>query len=146
MKSPVEIAAAAAALSLIAWSAVMPAFLLHQGRPPKRGGVSAFAEGWATAKEGEARARARRALRPVSPEEETLVRNLADAAESFPSIEGADLNPLMERIRNRVGEPLFPGPSAAAIRRIRLVRRNSRGDAAGHRRNQRSSGHYPFGV
>jgi hypothetical protein len=41
---------------------------------PKRGGVSAFAEGWATAKEGEARARARRALRPVSPEEETLVR------------------------------------------------------------------------
>jgi len=54
--------------------------------------------GWATAKEGEARARARRALRPVSPEDETLVRNLADAAESFPSIEGADLNPLMERI------------------------------------------------
>jgi len=49
---------------------------------PKRGGVSAFAEGWATAKEGKARARARRALRPVSPEEETLVRNLADAAES----------------------------------------------------------------
>jgi hypothetical protein len=43
---------------------------------------------WATAKEGEARARARRVLRPVSPEEETLVRNLADAAESFPSIEG----------------------------------------------------------
>jgi hypothetical protein len=77
---------------------------------PKRGGVSAFAEGWTTAKEGEARARARRALRPVSPEEETLVRNLADAAESFPSIEGADLNPLMERIRNRVREPLFPGP------------------------------------
>jgi hypothetical protein len=38
--------------------------------------------------EGEARARARRALRPVFPEEETLVRNLADAAESFPSIEG----------------------------------------------------------
>jgi hypothetical protein len=77
---------------------------------PKRGGVSAFAEGWATAKEGEARARARRALRPVSPEDETLVRNLADAAESFPSIEGADLNPLMERIRNRVREPLFSGP------------------------------------
>ena len=63
MKRSVEIAAAAAALSLIAWSAVMPAFLLHQGRPvlPKRGGVSAFAGGWATAKEGEARARARRA-------------------------------------------------------------------------------------
>jgi hypothetical protein len=46
------------------------------------------------------RVRARRALRPVSPEEETLVLNLADAAESFPLIEGADLNPLMERIRN----------------------------------------------
>jgi hypothetical protein len=73
---------------------------------PKQGGVSAFAEGWATAKEGEAR----RALRPVSPEEEMLVRNLADVAESFPSIEGADLNPLMERIRNRVREALFPGP------------------------------------
>ena len=34
------------------------------------------------------RARARRALRPVSREEETLVRNLADAPESFPSVEG----------------------------------------------------------
>ena len=34
------------------------------------------------------RARARRALRPVSPEEETLVRNLAYVPESFPSIEG----------------------------------------------------------
>jgi hypothetical protein len=45
-----------------------------------------------------------------SLEEETLVRNLADAAESFPSIEAADLNPLMERIRNRVREALFPGP------------------------------------
>jgi hypothetical protein len=45
-------------------------------------------EGWATAKDGEARARARRVQRPVSPEEEMLVRNLADAAESFPSIEG----------------------------------------------------------
>jgi hypothetical protein len=75
----------------------------------KRGGISAFAEGWVTAKEGEARACAP-GLRPVSPEEETLVRNLADAAESFLSIEGADLNPLMERIRNRVREPLFPGP------------------------------------
>jgi len=107
MKRPVEIAAAAAALSLIAWSAVMPAFA-HPPRAP--GGVSAFAERWAIAKEGEARAPARRALRPVSQEEETLVRNLADAPESFPSIEGADLNPLMERIRNRVREPLFPGP------------------------------------
>jgi hypothetical protein len=45
-------------------------------------------EGWATAKQGEARALARRALRPVSLDEEMLVRNLADAAESFPSIEG----------------------------------------------------------
>ena len=86
----------------------MPAFLLHQGRPvlPKRGGVSAFAEGWATAKEGEARARARQALRPVSPEEETLVRNLADAAESFPSIEGADLKSL---------DGADPKPSSRAI-------------------------------
>jgi len=54
-------------------------------------------EGWAIAK-GERRAPVRRALRPVSPQEETLVRNLADAAESFPSIETADLNPLMARI------------------------------------------------
>jgi protein-L-isoaspartate(D-aspartate) O-methyltransferase len=54
-------------------------------------------EGWATAK-GEGRAPLRRALRSVAPDEETLVRNLADAAESFPSIEAADLNPLMERI------------------------------------------------
>jgi hypothetical protein len=112
MKRPVEIAAAAAALSLIAWSAGMPAF----APPPRAPGiaktrcVSAFAEGWATAKEGEVRARARRALRLVSLEEETLVRNLADAAESFPSIEAADLNPLMERIRSRIREPLFPGP------------------------------------
>jgi protein-L-isoaspartate(D-aspartate) O-methyltransferase len=54
-------------------------------------------EGWAT-KKGEARASMRRALRPAAPEEETLVRDLADAAESFPSIEAADLGPLMERI------------------------------------------------
>jgi protein-L-isoaspartate(D-aspartate) O-methyltransferase len=54
-------------------------------------------EGWAIAKE-EGRARARRAPRPVSPAEETLIRNLADAAESFPSIDAADLNPLIERI------------------------------------------------
>jgi hypothetical protein len=27
------------------------------------------------------------ALRPVSPEEESLIRNLADVVESFPSIE-----------------------------------------------------------
>ena len=35
MKRPVEIAAAAATLSLIAWSAVMPAF----GPPPRAEGV-----------------------------------------------------------------------------------------------------------
>ena len=54
-------------------------------------------EGWPTAK-GDDRTRARRAPRPVSSDEEMLVRNLADAAESFASIEAADLNPLMERI------------------------------------------------
>lgn len=54
-------------------------------------------EGWAATK-GDARAPMRRALRPLSPGEETLVRNLADAAESFPLIETADLDPLMERI------------------------------------------------
>ena len=54
-------------------------------------------EGWAAAK-GEAGSPVRRALRPVSPGDEALVRNLADAAESFPSIETADLNPLMQRI------------------------------------------------
>ncbi|MHC2676749.1 erythromycin esterase-like protein/protein-L-isoaspartate O-methyltransferase [Bradyrhizobium diazoefficiens] len=53
-------------------------------------------EGWATAK-GETTP-VRRALLPVAPDQEALVRNLADAAESFPSIEGADLNPMMERI------------------------------------------------
>ena len=52
-------------------------------------------EGWAIPK-GEGRAPARR--RPVSPAEDTLVRDLADAAESFPTIETADLNPLMQRI------------------------------------------------
>jgi protein-L-isoaspartate(D-aspartate) O-methyltransferase len=54
-------------------------------------------EGWAATK-GEARAPARRPLRPVAPAEEALVRSLADAAESFSSIEVADLNPLMQRI------------------------------------------------
>jgi len=75
MKRPVEIAAAAAALSLIAWSAVMPAF----APPPRALGITKTR--WrfcvrrgVAAKEGEARVRARRALRPVSPEEETLVR------------------------------------------------------------------------
>lgn len=50
-------------------------------------------EGWATAKGG-----GRPQPRPIAPDDEALVRHLADAAESFPSIEAADLNPLMERI------------------------------------------------
>lgn len=54
-------------------------------------------EGWTTSK-GKTGAPAPRALRPVAPDEEALVRRLADAAESFPSIEAADLSPLMERI------------------------------------------------
>ena len=54
-------------------------------------------QGWAIPK-GEGGAPVRRALRPVSPGEDTLLRDLADAAESFASIETADLNPLMERI------------------------------------------------
>jgi protein-L-isoaspartate(D-aspartate) O-methyltransferase len=54
-------------------------------------------EGWSSA-EGTTRASARRVLRPAASEEEALVRDLADAAESFPSIEAADLNPLLERI------------------------------------------------
>jgi protein-L-isoaspartate(D-aspartate) O-methyltransferase len=54
-------------------------------------------EGWASPKR-ETRATLRRALRPVSPGEEALVRKIADAAEPFPSIEAADLNALLERI------------------------------------------------
>jgi len=54
-------------------------------------------EGW-TADNGADRTQARRVPRPVSSEEEILVRNLADAAESFSSIEAADLNALVERI------------------------------------------------
>ena len=54
-------------------------------------------QGWPTSK-GNDRTRTRRAPRPVSSDEEILVQNLADAAESFASIEAADLNPLMERI------------------------------------------------
>ena len=53
-------------------------------------------EGWFA--NGESRPAVRRALRPALSEDEILVRNLADAAESFPSIEKADLNPLMARI------------------------------------------------
>ena len=55
-------------------------------------------EGWRSAGEQRSRAHARRALRPASPEQEMLVRNLADAAESFPSIEAADLGALLQRI------------------------------------------------
>jgi protein-L-isoaspartate(D-aspartate) O-methyltransferase len=54
-------------------------------------------EGWATAK-GEGRAPVRRSRRRVAADEEALIRNLGDAAESFPSIEAADLNPLLSRI------------------------------------------------
>jgi protein-L-isoaspartate(D-aspartate) O-methyltransferase len=53
-------------------------------------------EGWLAKDDG--RAAQRRMLRPAAPDEEALVRKLADAAESFPSIEKADLNPLLERI------------------------------------------------
>ncbi|THD51532.1 MAG: protein-L-isoaspartate(D-aspartate) O-methyltransferase [Bradyrhizobium sp.] len=53
-------------------------------------------EGWLA--EGESRPAVRRAPRPAPSDEEKLVRNLAGAAESFPSIEKADLNPLMARI------------------------------------------------
>jgi protein-L-isoaspartate(D-aspartate) O-methyltransferase len=54
-------------------------------------------EGWEGAK-GEGRAPPRRALSPVSPGEDALVRDLANAAEEFSSIETADLNPLLRRI------------------------------------------------
>ncbi|HLX16616.1 MAG TPA: protein-L-isoaspartate(D-aspartate) O-methyltransferase [Bradyrhizobium sp.] len=53
-------------------------------------------EGWFAKDDG--RAAQRRMLRPAARDEEVLVRKLADAAESFPSIEKADLNPLLERI------------------------------------------------
>ena len=54
-------------------------------------------QGWPTSK-GDDRTRARGRPRPVSSDEEMLIRNLADAAEPFASIEAANLNPLMERI------------------------------------------------
>lgn len=54
-------------------------------------------EGWATAAGG-SRTQARSVQHPVYSNEEILIRNLADAAESFSSIEDADLGPLMERI------------------------------------------------
>jgi protein-L-isoaspartate(D-aspartate) O-methyltransferase len=53
-------------------------------------------EGWFA--KGESRPAVRRAPRPARSDEEILVRNLAEAAESFPSIAKADLNPLMARI------------------------------------------------
>jgi len=53
-------------------------------------------EGWAAP--GTEPARKRPASRPGAPGEEALVRDLADAAESFPSIETADLASLMQRI------------------------------------------------
>ncbi len=53
-------------------------------------------QGWSAS--GESRPAARRALQPALPGDEILIRTLADAAESFPSIEKADLNPLMARI------------------------------------------------
>lgn len=53
------------------------------------------AEGWAAARQREARGRVRR---PVAAGDEALVRNLADAAEPFASIEAADLDPLLARI------------------------------------------------
>jgi protein-L-isoaspartate(D-aspartate) O-methyltransferase len=52
-------------------------------------------EGWATARGGR---KERGKLRPLYADEDILVRELADAAESFPSIGTADLNPLMDRI------------------------------------------------
>jgi protein-L-isoaspartate(D-aspartate) O-methyltransferase len=54
-------------------------------------------EGWQTADE-KGRAPVHRARRGVAPDQEALVRKLADAAQSFSSIETADLNPLIERI------------------------------------------------
>ncbi len=55
------------------------------------------AEGWATPKQDARRAPARPPQR-AAPDEERLLRDLADAAEPFASIETADLDPLMRRI------------------------------------------------
>jgi len=54
-------------------------------------------EGWATG-DGGLSARTSPASRLASINEEAVVRDLASAAESFPSIEAADLDPLMDRI------------------------------------------------
>jgi len=76
---------------------------------------------------------------------ETLVRETRLRSGSVPSIEGADLNPLMERIRTEFASHYFQD-NCRSNRRIRLVRRNARGDAAGQRRNQSLPDTYPFGV
>src|SRR5665647_2444146 len=55
-------------------------------------------EGWATEKLKQVAGRVHRALHPVSSEEKMLVRRLADAAEPFPSIETANLDPLLNRV------------------------------------------------
>src|SRR2546423_2177299 len=54
-------------------------------------------EGWQTADE-KGRAPVHRARRGVAPDQEAVVRKLADAAQSFSSIETADLDPLIKRI------------------------------------------------
>jgi len=54
-------------------------------------------EGWETAG-ADGTAHARRAPRPAPADDEILVRDLADAAEPFSSIQTADLDPLMDRI------------------------------------------------
>jgi protein-L-isoaspartate(D-aspartate) O-methyltransferase len=53
-------------------------------------------EGWLANEDRPLSRRARR--RAAAPREETLARDLAEAAESFPGIEQADLNPLLKRI------------------------------------------------
>jgi len=54
-------------------------------------------EGWTSAID-KPRTKEQRALHPGSSDEDILIRDLADAAEGFASIEAADLNPLMQRI------------------------------------------------
>jgi hypothetical protein len=88
-------------------------------------------EGWAIAKEDEARACAPGAAAGFSGNGAPKLRWHSGIV---PIDRGTDRDLLMARIRNRVGEPLFQDQSAAAIPRIRRVRRNSRGEAAGYRR------------
>ena len=68
----------------------------------------AFLRSPGAAKEGEARAAGFSGRGNWSGTSPTL-RNRSHL------IEGADLNPLMERIRNRVREPLFSGPTCRSI-------------------------------